>query len=79
MPLTADPVTGVSLQDSKGFGLTSFSCAEVGALPGASAACGTVLLCQQSYRSPAVICMKRMSLAWLLDKEPCGFAMKVAF
>lgn len=43
MPLTADPVTGVFLQDSKGLGLTSFSCAEMGGVPGASAACGTLL------------------------------------
>lgn len=79
MPLTADSMIGVFLQDSEGLGLTSFSCAEVGVLPGASAACGTVLLGQRGYRPPAVICMKRMCFAWLLEKEPCGSSVKVAF
>lgn len=59
--------------------LTSFSCAEVGAVPGTPAACGAVLSSQQGYRSPAVICMKRMSFVWLSEKEPCGSSVKVAF
>lgn len=41
----------------------------MGAVPGSSAACGAVLLSQQGYRSPALICMKRMSFAWLLEKR----------
>lgn len=56
-----------------------FSCAKLGAVPGASAACGAVLLGQWGYRSPVVICMKRMSFAWLLGKEPCGSSVKGAF
>lgn len=42
MSLTADPVPGMFLQDSKDLSLTSF-CAEMGDVPGASASCETVL------------------------------------
>jgi len=43
MLLTADPVTGMFLQDSKDLSLTSFSCAEMGAVPGAFDFCETAL------------------------------------
>lgn len=43
MPLTAEPVSEMFLRDSKNLSLTSCSCVEMGAIPGASAACYTAL------------------------------------